>query len=310
MKYLVTGGAGFIGSNLVAELLKLGHAVSVIDDLSTGNYRNIKEFEGKIEFIKGSILDQDLLRKAMGGCDIVFHQAAIPSVGRSLINPKATSEANIEGTLNVLLVARDLRIKKVIIASSSSVYGDTKVLPKQEEMISNPKSPYALTKFVAEQYCKMFSKYYGLSTVCLRYFNVFGPRQDPNSDYAAVIPRFIRAVLDNVSPTIYGDGKQTRDFTYVADVVNANILASKSKVSDGTHINIACNKNISINGLLDTINVILKKNVKPTYKEARQGDVRDSLADISIAKTLLGYNCSFDLKKGLEKTIEWMRRSK
>lgn len=307
MKYLVTGGAGFIGSNLVEELIKFGHDVVVIDDLSTGNYNNIKKFESKIKFIKGSILDLKLLKKSIKGCDVVFHQAAIPSVDRSLLNPKTTSEVNIEGTLNVLITARDLKIKKVVYASSSSVYGDTKVLPKQEEMTPTPKSPYALTKLVGEQYCKMFSKFYGLNTVCLRYFNVFGPRQDPNSDYAAVIPKFIKAVLNNASPTVYGNGNQTRDFTFVLDVVRANILAANSKVTDGTRINIACSKNISINGLLETINSILGKNIKSTYEASRIGDVRDSLADIGMARKLLGYTPSYDLKKGLVETINWMK---
>lgn len=307
MKYLVTGGAGFIGSNLVEELIKLEHEVVVIDNLITGNCDNIEEFKNRIKFFKGSILDRSLLEKSLKDCDGIFHQAAIPSVGRSLINPKATSEANIEGTLNVLIAARDLKIKKVVFASSSSVYGDTKILPKEEEMAANPKSPYALTKFVGEKYCEIFSKFYGLNTVCLRYFNVFGPRQDPNSDYAAVIPKFIKAVLNDTSPIIYGDGNQTRDFTFVADVVKANILAINSRVSDGTHINVACNKNISINGLLKTINSILGKNIKPVYEEVRLGDVKDSLADISRANKLLEYNPDYNLKEGLAKTIEWMK---
>lgn len=306
MRYLVTGGAGFIGSNIVEELIKSRHEVVVLDDLSTGNYKNIQPFEGKFEFHKGSILDSQLLKQSMQGCDYVLHQAAIPSVSRSLLNPKASSEANIEGTLNVLIMARDLKIKKVVLASSSSVYGDTKVLPKEEEMIPAPKSPYALTKYVDEKYAEMFFKFYNLNSVCLRYFNVFGPKQNPDSQYAAVIPAFIKSVSYNTSPTIYGDGNQTRDFTFVADVVRANILASTSKVTDGTHINIACNKNISLNDLLKTINKILKKDIKPIYEEARPGDVRDSLADISRAKKLLGYEPSYDLEKGLIETISWM----
>lgn len=307
MKYLVTGGAGFIGSNLVAELIKLKHSAVVIDDLSTGNYDNIKEFGNKIKFIKASILDSKTLKASMDGCDGVFHQAAIPSVARSLLNPKATSEANIEGTLNVLIAARDLKIKKMIFASSSSVYGDTKTLPKTESMTAMPKSPYALTKFVGEQYCEMFSKFYGLNTVCLRYFNVYGPKQNADSEYAAVIPKFIRSVILGKSPAIYGDGSQTRDFTYVSDVVRANILAINSEVSDGTHINIACNRNISVNALLETINSILGKNIKPIYKKRRLEDVRDSLADISKAKKLLGYIPFYDLEKGLNATIQWMK---
>lgn len=307
MKYLVTGGAGFIGSNLAEELVQLGHKVIVIDDLSTGNLNNIKDFEDKIEFVKGSILNSNLLRKCMSGCNGVFHQAAIPSVSRSLLNPKATSEANIEGTLNVLVAARDLKIKKIVFASSSSVYGDTVILPKQEEMEPSPKSPYALTKLVGEKYCEMFFKFYDVPSVCLRYFNVFGKRQNPESDYAAVIPRFIKAVLTDVRPTIFGDGNQTRDFTYIMDIVKANILAMQASVKDGTHINIACNKNISINALLSTINEIIGKNIEPIYEEKRMGDVRDSLADISKAKKLLGYNPSYDLRGGLEEAVEWMK---
>lgn len=307
MKYLVTGGAGFIGSNLAEELVQLGHKVIVIDDLSTGNLNNIKDFEDKIEFVKGSILNSNLLRKCMSGCNGVFHQAAIPSVSRSLLNPKATSEANIEGTLNVLVTARDLKIKKIVFASSSSVYGDTVILPKQEEMEPSPKSPYALTKLVGEKYCEMFFKFYDVPSVCLRYFNVFGKRQNPESDYAAVIPRFIKAVLTDVRPTIFGDGNQTRDFTYIKDVVKANILAMQASIRDGTHINIACNKNISINALLGTINEIIGKNIEPIYEEKRMGDVRDSLADISKARKLLGYNPSYDLREGLEEAVEWMK---
>lgn len=309
MKYLVTGGAGFIGSNLVAELIKLNHSAVVIDDLSTGNYDNIKEFGNKIKFIKASILDSKTLKASMDGCDGVFHQAAIPSVARSILNPKATSEANIEGTLNVLIASRDLKIKKVVYASSSSIYGDTKILPKQELMPAFPKSPYALTKFVGEEYCKMFSKFYHLNTVCLRYFNVFGPRQNADSHYAAVIPKFINSVIKDVSPTIYGDGNQTRDFTYIKDVVKANILAMNSKVVDGTHINIACGKNISINGLLETINLILGKKINPVFNEKRVGDVRDSLADISRAKMLLDYTPSYHFRKGLSETINWIQKT-
>lgn len=307
MKYLVTGGAGFIGSNLTEELVRLGHEAVAVDDLSTGNYSNIKDFENKIKFVKGSILNLNLLKRCMKGCDGVFHQAAIPSVNRSLLNPKATSETNIEGTLNVLIAARDLKIKKIVFASSSSIYGDTKILPKQEDMESFPKSPYALTKLVGEKYCEMFFKFYNVPSVCLRYFNVFGKRQNSESDYAAVIPRFIKAVLTDVRPAIFGDGNQTRDFTYIKDVVKANILAMKSSVKDGAHINIACNKNISINELLKIINAIIRKNIKPIYKGKRMGDVRDSLADISKAKRLLRYIPSYDLKSGLKETIEWMK---
>lgn len=307
MKCVVTGGAGFIGSNLAEGLLRKNYNVTVIDDLSTGNRNNIKEFEDKINFIKGNVLDLGLLQEAFNGCDFIFHQAAIPSVTKSIVSPKATSEVNIMGTLNVLIAARDNKVKKVICASSSSVYGDTKVLPKKEIMLLSPKSPYALSKLVCEQYCKQFYKHYGLHTVCLRYFNVFGPKQDANSEYAAVIPKFINCLLKNLSPIIFSDGTQTRDFTYVKDVVKANILAAHSNVTDGTSINIAYNKNVSINELLALLNSSLDKNIKAVYKEARVGDIKDSLADISLAKKLLNYNPDYSLHTGLKETIEWFK---
>lgn len=310
MKCLVTGGAGFIGSNLVKKLIRKGNEVSVVDNLSTGNKKNLEEFNKKINFYHEDILNLDKLILLFKGIDIVYHLAAIPSVTRSLQNPKSSSEVNIQGTVNVLIAARDNKIKKVIYASSSSVYGDTKELPKKEIMTPNPKSPYALTKFTGEQYCQMFSKYFDLSTVCLRYFNVYGPKQNPYSEYAAVIPKFINAVIIGKNPIIYGDGEQTRDFTFVEDVVKANILAAKSKVQDGTVVNIACNKNISLNKLLTLINTILKKDIKPIYSKKRLGDVQDSLADISRAKKLLQYFPDYDLKSGLVKTITWVINSK
>lgn len=307
MKCVVTGGAGFIGSNLAEELSNQGNSVIVIDDLSTGRYENIEEFKDKITFIEGSILDLDLLQKNFKNCDVVFHQAAIPSVTRSIINPKATSEVNIQGTLNVLLAARENRIRKVVYASSSSVYGDTEELPKKEIMNPKPKSPYALTKFVGEEYCKIFSRYYGLGAVCLRYFNVFGPRQNADSEYAAVIPKFIHLMSKGEKPTIFGDGTQTRDFTYVKDVVKANILAANSEIEDGTVINIACNKSISINELSNLINNVLGTRVEAKYASPRQGDIKDSLADISRANTLIGYRPDYNLQSGIKETIKWFK---
>ncbi len=307
MKYIVTGGAGFIGSNLTKQLVADGHTVTVIDNLSTGNKKNIESLITQIKFVEGSILDLPLLQDLFQEQDVVFHEAALPSVGRSLADPKTTTEVNINGTLNVLIAARDCGIKKVVFASSSSVYGDTKVLPKVETMTPQPKSPYALTKYTDELYCQMFSKYFGLPTACLRYFNVFGPHQSPKSEYAAVIPRFITAALKNESPTIYGDGEQTRDFTFVKDVVKANILAAASGVNDGSVMNIACNKNTSLNELLNRINALLKTNVSPRYEEGRVGDVRDSLADITKAHELIGYTPSFTLDDGLAETIDWMK---
>ena len=275
--------------------------------MSTGRYENIEDFKDKISFIRGSILDLELLKKNFKNCDVIFHEAAIPSVTRSIINPKATSEVNIQGTLNVLLAARDSNVKKVIYASSSSVYGDTKELPKKETMSPNPKSPYALTKFVGERYCEMFSKYYGLGTICLRYFNVFGPKQNADSEYAAVIPKFIRSILRKESPVIFGDGNQTRDFTYVKDIVKANILAANSEVNDGVVLNIACNKNININELLRLINDALGTQIEAKYADPRQGDIKDSLADISRANALIGFSPDYNLQSGIKETINWLK---
>lgn len=305
MKCFVTGGAGFIGSNLVEALLDEGNDVTVIDDLSTGNSSNIKPFGDKVAFIKGSILDFKLLDANLKNCDVVFHQAAIPSVTRSMINPLQTSEVNIQGTINILHASKKNGVKKVIFASSSSVYGDTKELPKKESMPPNPKSPYSLSKLVGEKYCQLFHKVFGLNTVCLRYFNVYGKNQNPDSEYAAVIPKFIKCVLKKERPTIFGDGTQTRDFTFVKDVVKANVLAAKSKINDGKAINIACQKQISINELLNLINKINGTSIKPLYSPPRPGDIKDSLADISLARELLGYKPAYSLEDGLRETISW-----
>ena len=306
MKVVVTGGAGFIGSNLAEELLKK-HEVTVIDNLSTGRIENLDQIIDKINFIKGSITDLDLLREAFLGSDTVFHQAAIPSVQRSVDNPIASNEANVEGTLKVLVAARDCNVRKVVYASSSSAYGDTPTLPKKEEMKPNPKSPYAISKLAGEYYCRVFSEVYGLKTACLRYFNVYGPRQNPASQYAAVIPRFITRVLAHEPPVIYGDGKQTRDFTFVKDVVKANILAMQSP-AEGV-FNIACGQRVSLNELAGKIMKITGIKLDPIYDEPRQGDVRDSLADISSAGDKLGYRPDFCLDSGLEETIRWFRKN-
>ncbi|MFH0863470.1 MAG: SDR family oxidoreductase [Candidatus Gottesmanbacteria bacterium] len=308
MKCLVTGGAGFIGSNLVEKLLEQKHQIVVIDDLSTGRKENLDGFFSKIKFYQESILNFDNLKNISQGCEIIFHQAAIPSVVRSIQNPRASSLVNIEGTLNVLLCAKELGIRRVVIASSSSVYGDTKILPKKEDMVIWPKSPYALTKLVDEHYGRIFSNLYDLETVCLRYFNVFGPRQNPNSNYAAVIPAFIKAVANGQSPIIHGDGEQTRDFTFINDVVRANILASKVKISKHNVINIASGRNISINNLLQLIIKIIGKNVPAMRDEPRLGDVRDTQADIKLAKKLLNYSPNYNLEEGLRETVKWFYR--
>ena len=311
MKVVITGGCGFIGSNIAEELIKK-HYVVVIDDLSTGRIENIRSLQDKenFEFVRGNITDLDLLKQIFEDVDCIFHQAAIPSVQRSVENPLDTNEANIKGTLNVLIAARDCGVKKVVYASSSSVYGDTPELPKKENMRPNPQSPYAVSKLTGEYYCKVFSDIYGIKTICLRYFNVYGPKQDPTSEYAAVIPRFINRVLNNQPPIIFGDGNQTRDFTFVKDVVKANILAMEKNV-EGV-FNIAYGQQISINELANKIMEIVGVKLNPVYDKPRPGDIRNSLADISLAKQKLGYMPEYSLEKGLEVTIRWfstLRRS-
>lgn len=302
-KIIITGGLGFIGSNLAERLIK-NNEVTIIDDESTGKMENIKHLESdNLKVINGSITDLDLTDN-LKGHDYVFHQAALPSVPRSIKDPKGSNEANITGTLNVLVAAKDAGVKKVVCASSSSVYGDTPTLPKSEDMPVNPLSPYAITKMTGEFYCKVFQDIYGLQTISLRYFNVFGPRQDPTSQYSAVIPKFIDAILNNKSPVVYGDGEQSRDFSYIKHVVDANILACES---DKTGVyNIACGRRITINQLIDMVNEILGKDVEPTYSEVRAGDIKHSLADISKA-SIFGYEPKSDFKQELEETIRWFR---
>jgi UDP-glucose 4-epimerase len=299
---VVTGGAGFIGSHLADELACRDCRVVIIDNLSTGKEANIAQLtkKGNVEFSRGSITSLPFLQKLFKGVDYVFHQAAIPSVPRSIEDPLASHEANATGTVNVLIAARDNKVKKVIYASSSSVYGDTPTLPKSENMLPNPQSPYAVTKLAGEHYCQVFQEVYGLSTACLRYFNVYGPRQDPSSQYAAVIPRFIKRVSEGEAPIIFGDGEQTRDFTFVRDVVDANILLAES--SAGGIFNIGRGKNIAVNELARLIVKIMGKGIKPVYQEPRLGDVKHSLADVSKAKSW-GYNPQYSLDQGLKQTI-------
>jgi UDP-glucose 4-epimerase len=306
---LVTGGAGFIGSNICERLLEEGNTVIALDNLSTGRMENISSYKDdkNYSFIRGSINDYDQLKKLFSGVDYVLHQAAIPSVQRSIENPLASHVANVDGTFNVLLAAKDAGVKKVVYAASSSAYGDTPTLPKREDMSPNPKSPYAVTKLSGEYYCRAFTEVYGLKTIALRYFNVYGPRQNPKSEYAAVIPRFITMILTGETPTIYGDGTQTRDFSYVKDVVSANIKAMESDAS-GVY-NIAYGKRISLNDLVDKINKYTGQNVLPVYDKARTGDVKDSLADITLAKEKFGYDPKYDIDTGLQETIEWFRKN-
>lgn len=307
-KVVITGGAGFIGSNLAEEVAK-DNVVIIIDDISTGKIENIKDLIKKenVNFVKGSITDLNILQRTFRNVDYVFHQAAIPSVPRSVKDPITTNEVNVKGTLNVLIASRDNNVKKVVYASSSSVYGDTPELPKRENMKTNPLSPYAITKLTGEYYCEIFSEIYGLSTISLRYFNVFGPKQDPLSEYAAVIPKFIKRVLENKPPIIYGDGEQTRDFTFVKDVVRANILAAESK--ENGVFNIASGKRITINELAKKIMEILEKDMEPIYENPRKGDIRHSLADISKAK-VLSYKPEYNLENGLKHMIRWFLNAK
>lgn len=309
-KYLVTGGAGFIGSNITQELVKRGHAVRIVDNFITGKKENIASFLDDIELIEGDIRNFEICRRALEGVDFVLHQAALPSVPRSIKDPLLTDEINIKGTLNLLLASRDAGVKRFVFASSSSVYGDDPNLPKKEGTLGNPLSPYAISKLAGEKYCQVFSPLYGLSTVCLRYFNIFGPCQDPLSPYAAVVPNFVTRMLKGERPTIFGNGEQSRDFTYVSNVVEANILASKARGVSGEVFNIACGERTTVNSLALKINEILKEEISPSYDKPRPGDVRHSFADISKARKMLKYKPPVAFGEGLEETIRWHRERK
>ena len=304
---LVTGGAGFIGGYLVEGLLRAGWLVRVIDDLSTGSERNLAQAMERIEFTRGDIRDTDALERVMDGVEVVFHQAALVSVLRSVAMPLLSNSINVDGTLLVLETARQSGVRRVVYAASSAVYGNTEVLPKVETLPAAPLSPYALQKYAGELYCRQYSELYGLETVSLRYFNVFGPRQDPNSDYAAVIPCFVTAAVAGESPVIYGDGNQTRDFIYVEDAVQANLLAADAARASGAVINIADGKRTSLNDLWQNIRDIVGTDVEPSYAAAREGDVRHSVADLTLASDLLGYDPGVGLKEGLARTIEGFR---
>jgi UDP-N-acetylglucosamine/UDP-N-acetyl-alpha-D-glucosaminouronate 4-epimerase len=307
--YLVTGGAGFIGSHLSTELLRRGHRVRVADSLITGKKSNLDHIP-QVEFLEGDLADEAFARRAAQGCDYVLHQAAIPSVPRSVKDPITSNRANVDATLNMLVAARDAGVKRLVFAASSSAYGDTPTLPKHEGMPTGPLSPYALQKVVGEQYLQMFTRLYGLETVSIRYFNVFGARQDPSSPYSGVISVFATALLENRSPNIYGDGEQTRDFTYVANVVDGVLRACEAPAASGEIINVATGGRISLNRLFRTMRDIIGGSVEPTYLPGRQGDVRDSQADISKARTLLGYEPIVSFEDGLADTIEWYRTAR
>lgn len=307
-RILITGGAGFIGSNLARHLSNAQNHVIIVDDLSTGRKQNIDDLiqRNKIEFIEGSITDLDLLQETFTNIDYVFHEAALPSVPRSIKDPLTTNLVNINGTLNVLIAAKDNGVKKVVYASSSSVYGDTPTLPKIESMIPNPLSPYAITKLTGEYYCQVFSSVFHLPTVALRYFNVYGPRQDPSSEYAAVIPKFITCVMNGQSPIIYGDGEQSRDFTYIHDVIQANILSAESTITGV--FNAAGGRRITINELATTVMKLCGKTLDISYKDSRPGDIKHSLADSTKAYKAFNFTLTYDLEKGLKETIEWYQK--
>ena len=304
---LVTGGAGFIGGHIVERLLREGWEVRVLDDFSTGRAENLASVASQIELLKGDIRDVALVTRAVEGMEVVFHEAAVPSVPRSVEEPVRTNDVNVNGTLNVLEQARQAGVRRVVYAASSSAYGDTPTLPKIESMPANPMSPYALQKYVGEVYCRLYSNLYGLETVALRYFNIYGPRQNPDSEYAAVIPRFLRACLQGESPHIYGDGEQTRDFTFVGDAVQANLLAADAKRASGHVMNVGGGARTSLNLLLETIRQITGTKLPAIHEPARAGDVRDSLAALDRAGDLLGYVPGTSLRQGLERILESVR---
>lgn len=307
-RMLVTGGAGFIGSHIVDRLVGLGHEVSVIDDLSSGSLENLTGSAELIRFVRGDIAEPSDLHRVMSGMEYVFHQAALPSVPRSIEDPWSTNRVNINGTLSVLLASRNSGVKRVVYASSSSVYGLDTTLPKRESIPAHPRSPYALSKLAAEQYCMMFTDIYGLETVSLRYFNVFGARQNPHSQYAAVIPRFITSLATGESPLIYSDGEQTRDFTHVDNVVTANILACFAPGASGKVFNIGCGQRISVNELLSRIQTLMNRRINPRYTSPRPGDVPHSHADIRLAAEYLGYRPEVTVDEGLARTVAYYRK--
>ena len=309
MRYLVTGGAGFIGSNTVDELVRRGHSVVVLDDLSSGKEDNLAEIRNKITFIKGSITDIEVVRKAMHEAEYVLHLAARTSVPRSVKDPIETNKINIDGTLNVLVAAKELKVKRVVFAASSSAYGETPTLPKVETMQPQPISPYGVTKYVGELYGQTFGRCYGLENVALRYFNIFGPRQDPGSPYSGVLAKFCSAFLEDAQPVVFGDGEQTRDFTYVENAVQANLLACEAPNVSGKVFNVGVGGRISLNGVLRELGKITGKTMEAKYEPPREGDIRDSQADISQAREFLGYEPQVTFEEGLARTFEWYRET-
>jgi UDP-glucose 4-epimerase len=306
-KFLVTGGAGFIGSNICRKLISEGCFVRVVDNLITGKKSNLSDIIDKLEFIEADMGNEAVACSIMKDIDVVLHQGALPSVPRSVEDPAATHQHCVNATFTLLLAARDAKIKRFVFAASSSAYGDTPTMPKIESMPANPLSPYAVAKLVGEYYAQVFYEVFDLETISLRYFNVFGPYQDPASQYAAAIPAFVTAILKDEPPTIYGDGEQSRDFTYIDNVVEANLLAARVKKTAGQIINVACAERITVNEIIDVINKIVGKNIKPVYTDQRPGDVKHSLADIALAEKTIGYKPVVPFKEGLEKAIDWYR---
>jgi nucleoside-diphosphate-sugar epimerase len=304
-KYLITGGAGFIGSNLARRLVGQGDQVTVLDDFSTGKRDNLHDLRSAVRVIEGDICDIKTVRQATEGVDYVLHHAAVVSVPRSVEDPLRANSVNVDGTLNCLMAARDEGVKRFIFAASSSAYGDTPNLPKREDMISQPLSPYGVSKLVGEMYCKVFNDVYGLETVSLRYFNIFGPYQDPASQYAAVVPIFITRLLKAQSPIVYGDGEQSRDFTYIENAVEANLLAVRSDRAAGRVVNVACGSRYTLNELLRNLKRLTRSGVEPTYSDPRPGDIKHSQGDMSTARELLGYEPSISFEEGLRRTVEW-----
>jgi UDP-glucose 4-epimerase len=308
-KFLVTGGAGFIGSNICKKLVSDGCFVRIVDNLITGKKSNLKDFIDRIEFIEADMGDEEVARTAMKDIDVVVHQGALASVPRSVDDPAATHKHCVDATFTLLLAARDAGIKRFVYASSSSAYGDTPTLPKVETMRPQPLSPYAVGKLVGEYYCSVFYKVFELETISLRYFNVFGPHQDPTSQYAAAIPAFVTAILKDTPPTVFGDGLQSRDFTYIDNVVEANLLAARAAHTAGDVVNIACAQAVTVNETIEIINAAVGKNIKPIYVDSRPGDVKHSLADISAAEKLIGFRPKVPFKQGLQLAIEWYREN-
>lgn len=308
-RFLVTGGAGFIGSNICRKLVEENCFVRVVDNLITGKKKNLDGIIDKIDFVQADMGDPDVANAVMTGIDVVLHQGALPSVPRSVADPALTHKHCVDATFTLLLAAKDAGVKRFVYAASSSAYGDTPTLPKVETMPTRPLSPYAAAKLFGEYYCSVFSKVYGLETISLRYFNVFGPHQDPTSQYAAAIPAFVTSILKGKSPIVYGDGEQSRDFTYIDNVVHANLLAARAEKVAGQSVNIACGQRVTINEIIGMINRILGKDIKPEYKPLRAGDVKHSLASIDLAKEVIGYKPVMSFQDGLQKAISWYREN-